>query len=220
MRLMIGNEIWVFLKKEYINNTFGDILGLLIEVTDDSLYVQSLDESRTHIFVIPRENVAYCTTDEFPKAERNIARGQPTVGHAPSSYEQQEAPVQQEQPQQQEPVIDRLNVYVNKQKVVSIPVPPTFPIHEWSEKILRAIMGNPEVKASLAGKVQKEIEYSPGEVYITIEDVVPPSQMPDALSENTFQMGGQPTTEFLNPLQMAQRLSKVGNGGNDGETKV
>lgn len=218
MRLMIGNEIWVFLKKEYINSTFGDIIGILIEVTDDSLYVQSLDESCTRIFAIPRENVAYCTTDEFLKAERNIVRGQPTVGHAPSASEQQEAPVQQGQ--QQEPVIDRLNVYVNKQQVASIPVPPTFPIHEWNENILRVIMGNPEVKASLAGKVQKEIEYYPGEVYITIENIVPPSQMPDVLNENTFQMGGQPTTEFLNPVQMAQRLSKVGNGGNDGETKV
>ncbi|KKM89099.1 hypothetical protein LCGC14_1252100 [marine sediment metagenome] len=214
MRLMIGNEIWVFLKKEYL----GDIFGLLIEVTDDSLYVQSLDESRIHISVVPRENVAYCTTDKFPQDERHIVRGRTTAVHSES--EQVETPDPQAQPQQKQSVIDRLNVYVNKQQVASIPVPPTFPIHEWNENILRVIMGNPEVKASLAGKVQKEIEYYPGEVYITIENIVPPSQMPDVLNENTFQMGGQPTTEFLNPVQMAQRLSKVGNGGNDGETKV
>ena len=218
---MIGNEIWVFLKKEYLGNN-GDIFGLLIEVTDDSLYVQSLDESRIHISVVPRENVAYCTTDKFPQDERHIVRGRTTA--VPSAPVEDPAPIPQMQLQQEQtPVIDRLNVYVNKQQVASIPVPPTFPIHEWSEKILRAIMGNPEVKASLAGKVQKEIEYSPGEVYITIDNVVPPSQMPEVLNENTFAMGGQPTTEFLNPVQMAQRLSKVGkvgNGGNDGETKV
>lgn len=208
MRMMIGNEVCVFLKKDYMS-TIGDIFGILVEVTDDSLYIQSLDENKAQVFAVPRENIAYCTTGELPTSTRQVLRTQPTAVEVP-----------QPQPQPQQSIIECLNVYINDQQVTSIPVPPTFPVHEWNEKILRAIMGNPEVKQALAGKIQKEIEYSPGEVYITVGNIVPPSQMPDAIDENVFTMGGQPTTDFLGPMQMAQRLSKVGSGGKDGQTEV
>jgi hypothetical protein len=204
MQKLIGNEVWIFLKKESINMNFGDIFGLMTDADDDSLYVQSFDKDNIKIYAVPRENVAFCTTHEPLQSERQVIVNSPTVPVETKTTPQQ----------QQDPIIDRLNVYVNKLQVASLPIPPTFPVHEWNEKILRAIMGNPEVKQALAGKIQNSIEYYPGEVYISIDEVVPPSQMPEQpQDQNTFSMGGSPTTEYLNPSQMAQRLSQTGRGG-------
>lgn len=215
MHKIIGNEVTIFLKGT--DSILGDITGVLLDVSEDSLYIQESPGGKT--FVVPRDNVSYSTTDKVA-TEIPLLR-QDHVHTAPQEY--QEAP---QEPQYQEPVqspIDKLNVYVNKKHIASIPIPPTFRVDVWNENILRVLMGNPEVQNALAGKVQKGLEYFPGEVYIEVAGLTPPSQMPDNTPgyQTDFSMAGGPAEQYLSPLQMAARLnSVVKRGQGDGDTNL
>lgn len=211
MKRIIGNKVKVFLKGSE-KCTAGDIYGLLIDVTEDNLYVQGHPEN-PDIFVIPRENVCFCTTHGLPSDERQVV--------TTSSHHQMPRSQPQSRPQETRPIrvdepvhaIDRLRVFVNEEMIAEIPVPPTFPIAQWNDKIMKVISGNPDVRSSLAGKIQRGLEYYPGEVYIEVEAVEPPSQIPESSHvPNSFSMGGSPITTNLNPSQMAARLNKVVSG--------
>jgi len=194
MRKIIGNEIFVFLKTS--SGDVWDFSGLLIDVTEESLYIRG-DISDSRIYIVPRNNVDYCITDEMPSAERTVV--------AKNSQPESIVAEQSQQP-------STLEVYINKEKVTSIPVPPTFNLMAWHDGIMRVIMGNPDVKSLLAGKKQKSLEYYPGEVYIDIEDGYAPESCPNSTdTPNTFVMGegGDPATDFMNPLQMVTRLQNT-----------
>jgi len=212
MHKIIGNNIAIFLK-EAENGLIGDITGILVDVSEENIYIQdSMNGSK--VFIVPRENILYCTTDKITSQKRIIDE-QDNI----QQYQEKSYPTQQ---QYQAP-IDEINVYVNKQHIVSIPIPPTFRVDVWNDNILRVLMGNSEVQGALAGKVQKGLEYYPGEVYIEVDGVTPPSQMPDYSPgyQSSFSMGGSPAEQYLSPMQMAARLNKVVKKGNDdGKPKV
>ena len=212
MREIVGNNVEIFLKGR--RSDAGDNLsGLLIEVTDRTVYIQAGSE---RVVVIPRENIEYCITDSLPPKSREfIGSVMPRNNKTPATPERNKAPdplMSQALKDAKPEEITRLDVFINNEIVAGIPIPPTFPVKEWNDKIMRVIMGNPNVKMFLAGKIQKQIEYRPGRVYIEVEEVVPPSQIPEVVGgnyENTFSMGASPSAEFLNPSQMVSRLNKV-----------
>ena len=221
MKRIIGNEIWVFLKSS--NSPSGDIFGLLIDVTDDSLYVQCLGLDNQEIYIISQNNVKYCTTKYLPTAGRVIAK---TIISVPQEN------INEEKEELKHP--ECLDVFINDNMVASIPVPPTFNLSVWNDNIVRVILGNPDVKSLLAGKIQKSIEYYPGEVYIQIteeeeewkeetqDDTILNKQMENQ-NQNTFVMGGgDAATQFLNPSQMVSRLNSAVRRGkkNGNQTKV
>lgn len=208
MHKVIGKEIEVFFKGT--DDISCDISGTLIDVSGDSLYIQDVSIG-DRVFIIPRTNVDYCVTYNMDYSPEKITSEQLT---------KQPVPVQESDTA---PIIDKLSVHVNNQLVASIPVPPTFNIDAWNDNILRVIMGNPDVQNAVAGKVQKGIEYYPGQVYIEVSEVTPPSQMPNKTPDctNTFSMGGSPTQQYLTPIQMAARLNKaVTRGNKDDEEEV
>ena len=69
MRKIIGNEISVFLKTS--EGELPDIYGLLIDVTEENLFVRG-DIHNPQVYIIPRENVNYCTTDNMPSTEQKV----------------------------------------------------------------------------------------------------------------------------------------------------
>lgn len=211
MREIVGNNIVVFLKRK-CDETKDNINGLLVDVTDRTLYIQTSSEA-PRIFAVPIENVEFCTTDSLPPKTRQFVNNAVNLG-IPSRIQKQIATNTSSNSvvdQPKEVVIDRLNTYINGNCIASIPIPPTFPVDQWNDKIMKVVMGNPEVRAAVIGKVQKSIEYFPGEVYIEIDEVVPPSQVPETGS-NTFEMDGSPIAENLNPSQMVGRLNRTVRG--------
>jgi hypothetical protein len=224
MKRVIGNEIWVFLKSSV--SSVADIFGLLIDVTDDSIYVQCLNPTDPEVYIVPRDNIKYCTTKYLPTSERVITKT--TVNNYTDNAVIQES--QQQLPAQQQTRLDCLNVYINKELISSIPVPPTFNLNVWSDNIIRVIMGNPDVKLRLGEKTQKSIEYFPGEVYIEITDDDNKGQENLFINENekddnqnTFTMHNtDAATQFLNPSQMISRLNAAAKRGkkNGNQTKM
>lgn len=181
MRKIIGNEICVFLK-----TSDDDIVGLLVDVTEDELYLRDVSEM-SRLYIVPRENVKYCTTDVLPTSERTL-------------------PPPENRPQQNvtEENLRFLEVFVDGHPVANIPVHPTFRLDEWHDGIVQVVLGCPDVQVAVAGKVQKSIEYSPGKVYITTEGEVVQQE-----GQRAFVMGGSVANSFLNPSQMVSRLNKA-----------
>lgn len=192
MKKIIGNEVKVILK----NDDIANIYGILIDVTDDSIYVQE-GAGAENVYAIPRENVLYCLTDRVAPYRQILSQDDVKnirMNNVPHAVQQ-------------------IDVYVNDHIVANIPVPKNLRVDTWNDGIADLIANNTDVQNALAGKVHKQLDYYPGEVYILVEDIVPPSQMPER--PNTFSMnaGGSPMTEFLSPVEMAQRLKKVGGSG-------
>jgi hypothetical protein len=200
MRKIIGNEIAVYLKTGEKGEP--DIVGLLIDVSEDSVFIQS-----DMLYIIPRDNVNYYTTDIIPSEDRII----------PATQESNNVSVQT----QQNNMATSLKVFVDNILAADIPVPPTFKLDQWNEDILRKIMSSQEVQSFLVGKVQKNIEYVPGVVYInTITDQQFVMENTNVDSQTEFSMGGNPSTHFVNPSQMVTRLQNYSNRGNQNGNKT
>ncbi|NNK85419.1 MAG: hypothetical protein HKO91_07710 [Desulfobacterales bacterium] len=180
MRKIIGNEVCVFLKSP----ADDEVVGLLVDVSEDELYLRDLDVSK--LYIIPRGNVKYCTTDTLPSSERTL----PTPEIRPTSNAATEDNMR------------FLDVFIDNNPVASIPVHPAFKLNEWHDGIVQVVLGCPDVQAAISGKVQKSIEYSPGKVYITTDGSVAPED-----GQKAFVMGGSVATSFLNPSQMVSRLN-------------
>jgi hypothetical protein len=186
MRKIIGNEIHIYLK-ESVDNV-PDIIGLLVDVTEDELYLRDIIEI-AKLYVVPRINIKYCITDCIPQEERTI---RPELSSATQTTKI---------PQN----ISYLEVFVDEKVVASIPVPPTFILDEWHEGIMKVILGSQDVKAALIGRIQKSIEYLPGKVYITSED----DENFEKYGQKPFVMGGDVSSKFLSPTQMAAKLNNA-----------
>lgn len=207
MRKAIGSELGVFLKGN--ESDIPDMYGMLIDVTEDSLYIQGI-LSDTRVYIIPRDNIYFCTTDTMPATDRIL-----TTTSAP--HPQSITP-----PQNNPTTIYELAVYINDDFLVAIPIPPTFEVSQWHDGIMKVVFGHQDVQAALMGKVQKAINYLPGEVYIIVDETeaVPPPA-PSTNASNTFVMGqgGNPSTQFVSPMDMAARLSNsVKRGKNNGDS--
>ena len=199
MKSLIGNNIEVYLKSTDGNAT--EIYGILIEVTESELYVQCANINKSFVWVVPRDNVKYCTIPSMPMGDRMINTYREPERQVEEEQEAEQEPEEQEEPP--EPEEKCLTVFIDGDMLVSIPVPPTFNISTWSDNIMRVLAGNPDVKSALAGRTQKSIEYFPGEVYIELiegEKQAPPE--PD-----DFSMGGNIATEYLNPIDMVTRFN-------------
>jgi len=216
MKLLIGNEIEVYLKST--QGTTLDIFGILVEATDGELYVQCANPSIAKVWVIPRENVKYCTTTSLTLDDKAVrTQAEVRIEQKPQSEPEPEAQKIKYDP-------TKLKVYINKEFFIDIPVPPTFNLSNFSDDIMRVYMGNPDVHCYLANKIQKSIEYYPGEVYIEIEDIVPEEITDETVVSNkipnTFSMGGgKIATKYMDPKEVLAMLEN-GLKGKKYESKV
>lgn len=183
--------------RAYLKGEEDIISGILIGVEHGHVYIQSAP-GEDGLFVIPQENIKYYQTSKVSFAEED----------SPPA------------PQVKEPEAQGLSVFVDENLVTFIPVPPTFNLNVCTDDILRVAWGNPEVKAALTGRIQKNIEYYPGVIKFNTDAGAPvPAPQPVNKDGNTFSMGGagSPTTSFLNPSDMVARLSNLKNRGNNNE---
>jgi hypothetical protein len=183
MKKIIGNEICVFLKTAV--DDVPDLSGLLVDVSEDELYIRDTDEV-SRLYIVPRDNIKYCTTDVLPTTERAMMVERPTTDATKPNA---------------------LEVFLDGNLIAQIPVHPTFKTEEFHDGIMQVVYGNPDVKCALNQRVQKSLEYFPGKVYITSEAVH------DTQSEGQkpFVMGGYGniSNKFMNPSQMISRLNKT-----------
>lgn len=219
MKKVIGSEIDVYLRSSKFD-TISDITGLLIDDDEDSIYVQGLNMEYPKLYIIPRDNIRYCTTSTMPSAE--LAMNLPE--HPNIDKKPEHIVLKKEETNILEQQEAYLTVFINKEQVAHIPVPPTFNLSKWNDNILRVAMGNPDVRALLANKVQRTVEYWPGKVYIEVTEEFAEEQLEPNITDNdqnSFSMGGDITKQFLNPSQMILKLNSVATRGKkNGETKM
>ena len=158
MKSLLGKEIEVCFKSSK-DNINGEIRGILIEVTDSEIYIQNMEINKPFVWLVPRENIKCCIISSLPPEDKVIV-GDPSII-------QEKAEVVKE---------NILEVYVNAELIVEIPVPPMFALDAWNESI----------------------DYYPGKVYIEVEE--------ENKVDNTFSMNKDITTEYLNPSEMVARL--------------
>lgn len=97
-----------------------------------------------------------------------------------------------------------VKVYVDDDFIVEVDMPPGLEIASWSNDIMAAVLVDQTVQKALENKIQKDVHYSPGEIYFTTKEAA-------AKSNTTFSMNlGSPAAEFLDPSQMVARLNKMG----------
>jgi len=196
MKTLIGSDIEIYLKSTD-DNSVSDIGGILIDVTESELFVQHPDVGQSCVWVIPRDNIKYCKISSLPVGNKMITYNEPV--------QQQEKAIRGKDIQE-----NCLNVFVNSALTASIPVPPTFNLSVWNDSIIRVMAGNPDVKAALSNKIQKSIDYFPGEVYICAEDekeIVIEEASDEKENNFSMSMGKNITTEYLNPSEMVMRFN-------------
>jgi len=186
-----------FVKAHLKGREFPNIVsGILIGTEDEHVYIQS-HPGEDGLLVIPQENIRY-----YQASEASFVEEEPTPL------------VQSKEPEPKE-----LSVFVDKEFVTAIPIPPTFDLSVCTDDTLRVAWGNPEVKAALTGRIQKNIEYYPGVIRFNTDAgvIVPPA--PPVKDNNIFSMSGvgSPATSFLSPSDMVARLSNLKNKGNNNE---
>ena len=192
MKKLIGNKVLVALK-----TTANDLEGILVEVEEEVIYVQGVK-----VYVIPRENINYLTTDFIPRADRvsnfdTIKAKSPIIAPSESLL----LPPTE------------LKVFLDGQRVTEIPT--SLDLNNWSGDIMTLVVTNPDVRHALSGKIQKSIEYRPGEVYINTAD---PLIIQHEESPETFAIDEpDPTKQFLNPSQMIARLQNIKKGNENGK---
>lgn len=207
MKKLVGNVLEVYLKTED-----EPLTGILVSVEDGELYIKA--DAGSKVFVIPRHNVSYYTTDRVP----------------PSSSRVIEEPLRRATPIEAVPTALPVStglgfkVFIGEQLICQIPVPPTFKLDVWHDDIMRVAMGDPDVRSVMLGQVQKAVEYfAPDETgwaelkfTVDVDESAITQQVLPRKSENTFSMGGNPTTEYLSPSQMVARMNKTVKGDKDG----
>jgi hypothetical protein len=192
MKRLLGKEINVFLK-------FDDdiISGVLFDIDDECVYIQSSVEA---FIAIPKENVKYYASSS-PRHNDDGVR----------YIEKAEEPRQEVK----QPVLDALDVYVDQLFIVKIPVPPTFDLSAFNDNIMKITLGNPDVQAILADRMQKSVEYFPGQIHIITDGgnyTTPPINEPNIQPpQDSFAMSssGNPMSTYLNPSQMVSRLNQA-----------
>ena len=191
-----GNFVRAHLKGREIPS---EISGILVGIENGHVYIQS-HPGEDGLFVIPQENIKYYQTSEVSFADKQL-------GSAPAVHPK-------------EP--EGLSVFVDAEFITTISVPPTFNLNVCTDDTLRVAWSNLDVKAALAGRIQKNIEYYPGVIKFNTDASAqgePTVAPPVSKDNNTFSMGGasSPTTSFLNPSDMVARLSNLKNRGNNNE---
>jgi hypothetical protein len=133
------------------------------------------------VYIIPKSNLLYCTTDKISTKQRSIIA---------------------------ENTINSLKVFIDNNLVTEVDVPNSVDISVWNDKILETVSTSEAVIHALSGKIQTKVEYWPGELYI--ETTQTQVDSPRSNIQNTFSMNsGSPVTNYLNPSQMIDRLNNV-----------
>lgn len=216
MEQLIGNKIYVSLKE-------GDetISGLLIHVEEHYVYIQM--EKDSHMYVVPKANVRYYITDNLPGTSRILGPIAPVLAPIIHSVPEDTAPIQE--PRHHTPAAPTprsITVFVNGDAIANIPVTPSLDLKQFTNDTMKIILGNPDVQAIIAGRVQKSIEYAEGKVYITTmreeeENVPDTSHESNGSPPNTFSMGGNPTQDYMSGQQMVSVLNKAASKGGNKE---
>lgn len=159
------------------------ISGIMFEAEEDHIYIRN--DSNVFI-IVPKDNIKYYTSESL----HNISQEEHVVD-APTSS---------------------LTVYIDNALVSKIPVPPTFNLLEFNDNIMKVVLGDQDVKIALSGKIQKSIEYVPGEIsiYTTANDTTIDEKQSDVTQ--SFSMSGatgEAVSSYLNPSQMVTRLKNV-----------
>lgn len=167
----------------YLKNESDDsaITGILMGLENKHVYIQV----ENNMFIIPQENIKYYQT-----------------------LVEEKQSVQQEV---QAPKDTAIKVFINGEFFTVIPVPPTTDLSTANERVLKIIWGNPDVQSILRGRIQKALEYVPGEVNITLVEDQTPVPENQTNSQVSFSMGagGSPLTSYLNPSDMVGRLNSL-----------
>lgn len=199
MHKLIGNLIEVCLKTDD-----PPLSGLLVSVEHGEIYIKSNIGAK--IFVVPRQNIKYYITDRVPSGRSKILDD--SVKETSSQLVENTPPT----------VNTGISIIVNGSHICNIPVPPTFELDVWHDDIMKVALGNPDVKSVMTGVVNKSVEYFPpnesGYAIIKFEvetsnDFVEQPSNNNSDGDNTFFMGGNPTSDYLSPAQMAARMSNL-----------
>ena len=132
------------------------------------------------ILIIPKENIRYYSLNNSqpqPEAETKI------------------------------PLENSIRVFINGKSLTKIVVPPSMNLSNANEEVLRTIWANTDVQSALRGKIQKTLEYAPGEVNIILTD----AEVLESQDETSFSMGGSgsPLSTYLSPSEMVSRLNNA-----------
>lgn len=205
MDRLLGTDVEVHLKTNDI------IQGTLFDIEEAYVYIQ---RTVTNFVTIPKENIKYFVSNSSQSTATTVDRGSNVSAQGRVVYESVQ------QAKQDISAEKSIEVFVDEEYLISIPVIPTLDISVFSDAIMRIVLSNSDVQMVLASRVQKAVEYVPGKVmFITSSDdegTTPvfnePSPQPPT-SPNSFAMGatggGDPAASFMNPSQMVTRLNKV-----------
>jgi len=222
MKNLIGAGIGIYLKGG--DRHSPDLSGILSDIDDRHIYIQG--NSVSDVFVVPRDNVSYYTTNRLPSNHGSIIVQTQPYGQVDAEkeivYEVED--LSHNRPEYAE-IYDicenEINVYVDEEIVGVIPVDPSFNLTVWHDDIMRLVMSDKATSQALQGRVQTSMEYLPinsgGEVYIhtRLEDI--PEVVRDTVS-NSFSMsgaGGGAANQYLNPGDMVSMLNNVVRKKND-----
>jgi hypothetical protein len=158
--------------------------GILIDTDSENVCLQG--ESIGIIFVIPRDNINYYSTDSIPLDPKVVKK------------------------EQDFRKLMGIDVFINNEFLVHIPTHPTIDLTKWNDDIACMVSENPDVQMALTGKIQKSVEYSNGILNISVDNIEQPETSNNI--QNSFEMGGSnsPISTFLNPSQMVNRLQNMG----------
>jgi len=188
MENFIGIGLDVYLvKQEY------PIYGILIKIEDSTVYLRA---ESGKILIVPRENILYYSADEQEAIQQEPVQKTP------------EPEVQKE---------SALRIFINGEFFTLIPVPPTMDLSTANERVLKTVWGNPDVQSVLRGRIQKTIEYAPGEINIILVEDSTPSTPSNAPVSFSIGAGGSPLTSYLNPSDMVSRLNNLTKKGDKNE---
>lgn len=196
MDRLIGIDVEVYLVSNDI------ICGTLFDMEDDCIYIQKGVGS---FITIPKENIKYYVSRSF---QDNAAT--PAINYESNSEAQ--GRVLRSQSKATVPVDNTIEVFVDGNSIISIPVIPTLDLSVFSDKIMKVVVGNPDVQMILANRTQKAVEYTPGKImFFTAEGPDAPvfNEPAQPTSADSFAMGGNASSGFLNPSQMVFRLNKL-----------
>jgi hypothetical protein len=113
-----------------------------------------------------------------------------------------------------------INVSINGAFLTKIITPPELNLLSANEDVIKLIYANSNVQEALHNRVQKALEYAPGEAnIILLEESVEKIESVQDNNEDSFDMNktASPAYNYLSPTEMAQRLSNISKKGKKNE---
>ena len=101
-----------------------------------------------------------------------------------------------------------INVFVNGEFLTKIQIADDISILNANDNLLKIVYANEDVQKALYNKVQKTLEYSPGEINIILSNDAEDNKK---VVDESFSMDGvgNPLSNYLTPSQMVSRLTNI-----------